>query len=211
METKWVKAPMEFKGDQGVVQAAFSTFNVVDRDGDIVEPSTFKAGQSVAMVWSHDWKNPIGKGVVRVDAEKAVFDGQFFMDTFDGEQAFRKVKAMGDLQEWSWGFNITDSAMDVVDEQPIRRIKGAELFEVSPVLVGANRETQTLSVKDGCPTCGKAGADVGRTVAQTEAIGWVDIKEPEPPAESDGWIERALASVQGAHDAELERLEVDIT
>ena len=61
--------------------------------------------------------------------------------------AFPDVKAMGDLQQWSWGFR-------VLATQPNQAIRGnditqAEIFEVSPVLVGANQHTATLSVKGG--------------------------------------------------------------
>lgn len=151
----------EFKtGDdspEGSLRAVFSTFDVPDRDGDVVRASAFKDGQRTLMTWAHDWTKPIGDGVIKVETGRAVFDGSFWMDTTDGEQAYRKVKNAGNLQQYSWGFRITDT-------QPNSDIKGyditkAEVFEVSPVLVGANQHTQTLAVKsleagESCPTCG---------------------------------------------------------
>lgn len=148
-ETKEVTSGAELKAeDEGRLQAVFSTFGVVDGDGDVVTKDAFTDGQRVPMVWSHDWTRPIGKGVVRVDAKRAIFDGQFFMDTTDGADAYRTVKAMQDLQEFSWGFRILDAEQEVRDGQPVRVITKAEVFEVSPVLVGANRETYVLSLKD---------------------------------------------------------------
>lgn len=133
--------------EQGSLRAVFSTFDVVDQQGDIVVREAFTNGQSVPLVWSHDWSRPIGRGTVKVEPTRAVFDGQLFLDTTDGLDAFRTIKGLGDLAEYSWGFQILDAAEEVRDGVPIRIITKAEVFEVSPVLVGANRETYTLAIK----------------------------------------------------------------
>lgn len=144
--TKHLTTSVEYKddGDTGSVVARFSTFDIVDREGDIVRASAFTDGQAVPMVWAHDWHQPIGKGVVRVTKDHARFEGDFF-PTNAGQEARAAVRAMGDLQQWSWGFR-------VLDTQPNDKIRGydvtgAEVFEVSPVLVGANQATATLAVK----------------------------------------------------------------
>ena len=149
---KWITAPVEFKDDAaGTVQAAFSVFNVIDSDGDVVKPSAFKDGQEVPMVWSHKWDNPIGKGTVHVGRKQATFDGHFFLDTAAGMEAYKTVKNMAGLQEWSFGFRVLDDEEGDFDGQQVRFLKGLELFEVSPVLVGANRETRTLAIKGAVP------------------------------------------------------------
>jgi HK97 family phage prohead protease len=152
-QTKHITTTAELKDagdDQGVLKAVFSVFDVVDSDGDVVLKSAFKNGQAVPMVWAHDWERPIGNGTVQVDAEKAVFDGRLWLDTDDGLQAFRKIRNAGALQEFSWGFRVTDAEPGTKNGQQVRFIKGAEVFEVSPVLVGANRNTHTLAIKQGC-------------------------------------------------------------
>lgn len=191
-------------GEQGKVQAVFSTFDVVDSDGDVVRQSAFRNGQEIPMVWSHDWNRPIGKGRVKTDATRAVFDGQFFMDTQDGKEAFRTVKAMGDLQEWSWGFRILDSEYGEQDGKNVQFINKAEVFEVSPVLVGANRQTATLGIKDGLNTYTPLPAsDYGSvTTTGTMGVGWIygevaEIKEGRRNSASDLERLRAiLATVQ---------------
>lgn len=144
--TKNLTTGVEYKDDSehGSVVARFSTFDIVDREGDIVRASAFTDGQEVPMVWAHQWDKPIGKGVVRVAKDHARFEGQFF-PTAAGQEARAAVKAMGDLQQYSWGFR-------VLDTQANEKIRGyditkAEIFEVSPVLVGANQQTATLAVK----------------------------------------------------------------
>lgn len=133
--------------DQGQVSAVIATFGVIDRDEDIVEPTAFKTGQEVAIVWSHDWSNPIGKGTIQTSATEAIFSGQFFMDTQAGQEAYKTVKAMGDLQEWSWGFRTLKSNWEQREDQMIRHLVECEVFEVSPVLKGAGIGTRTLAIK----------------------------------------------------------------
>lgn len=139
---------MEFKVDEsGKVSASIATFGMEDHDGDIVEKTAFTDGQEVAMVWSHDWDRPIGKGVIHVMATEAVFEGAFFLDTADGAEAYKTVKAMGSLQEWSWGFRVTKRLIEETDNGWIRHIQEAEVYEVSPVLKGAGIGTRTLAIK----------------------------------------------------------------
>ena len=140
---------------EGKVEAVFSVFNTVDSDEDVVLPNSIKSAwgdKGVPMVWSHDWKDVIGRGDIVQDDEKAVFKGQFIMDTERGRDAFHTVKAMGDLQQWSFGYQVTDSENGDFKKdgqtQEVRYIKSAPVFEVSRVLVGANQETHTLAVKE---------------------------------------------------------------
>jgi len=141
---------------EGKVEAVFSVFNMVDSDNDIIVPGAVKSGfgdKGVAMVWGHDWKDVIGRGVIEQDNEKAVFKGQFIMDTERGRDAFNTVKAMGDLQQWSFGFEVLDSDKKMITkndgtEQEVRELKELKVWEVSPVLVGANQNTYTMAVKN---------------------------------------------------------------
>lgn len=142
----------------GEVEAVFSIFNKLDTDGDVVLPDSIKSGfkdNEVPMVFAHKWDQPIGKGVIKSDDEKATFRGNFFMDTEAGKEAYKLAKAMGDLQEWSFGFRINDYEVKgymeegMEDEIEARYLKDLTVYEVSPVLVGANRETYTLAIKSG--------------------------------------------------------------
>ncbi len=151
----------EFKAiddEKGSVEAVFSVFNNMDTDGDVMVPGSIKSGfkdNQVPMVFAHKWDQPIGKGVISQDENKAVFKGSFFMDTEAGKEAYALAKGMGDLQEWSFGFRIDDSEVkefkteEMEEAVEARYIKGATVYEVSPVLVGANRETYTLAIKSG--------------------------------------------------------------
>lgn len=154
MSEKEVKnIDLEFKNDsEGKVSAVFSVFNNLDSDGDVVVPGAIKSGfksGDVPMVWAHKWDMPIGKGRIVSDGDKATFDGEFFMDTESGKEAYKIVKNMADMQQWSFGYRVNDSERGKFgdDEKDARYLKDLTVYEVSPVLVGANQETYTMAIK----------------------------------------------------------------
>ena len=148
MELKYRTAPAALDTEnEGRLKAAFSVFDEIDSDGDIVRASAFTEGQEVPMVWAHDWSKTIGKGVIHKDGTQAIYDGGFFLNTTAGRDAYETVKAMGALQEYSWGFQILEAGKTKHGDKDAREITKATVFEVSPVLVGANRNTRTLAIK----------------------------------------------------------------
>ena len=156
MSEKEVKnIDLEFKQDnEGKVSAVFSVFNSLDSDGDVVLPGSIKSGfksGSVPMVWAHKWDMPIGKGTITSDDGKATFEGEFFMDTESGKEAYNIVKNMADMQQWSFGYRVNDAERGKIgegeEEKDARFLKDLTVFEVSPVLVGANQDTYTLAIK----------------------------------------------------------------
>ena len=147
---------LSFDEEAGTVEAVFSVFNEVDSDGDVVLPKSIRSGygdKGVAMVWGHDWKNIIGKGKIVQDDDKAVFKGSFNLNTNAGKEAYETVKAMSDLQQWSFGFEVLDSEVgmfqkDGGEEKEVRYLKDLKVWEVSPVMVGANQNTGTVMLKN---------------------------------------------------------------
>jgi HK97 family phage prohead protease len=147
---------LSFDEEAGTVEAVFSVFNEVDSDGDVVLPNSIRSGygnKGVAMVWGHDWKNIIGKGKIVQDNDKAVFKGSFNLNTNAGREAYETVKAMADLQQWSFGFEVLDSEVgmfqkDGGEEKEVRYLKDLKVWEVSPVMVGANQNTSTVMLKN---------------------------------------------------------------
>jgi len=75
------------------------------------------------------------------------------MTTNAGKEAYETVKAMEDMQQWSFGFEVNDSEMgsftkDSGESQEVRYLKDVKVWEVSPVMVGANQNTYTLAIKE---------------------------------------------------------------
>lgn len=165
--------------EKGSVEAVFSVYNNVDSDGDVVVPGAVKSGfanNQVPMVFAHKWDQPIGKGIIEEKEDSAVFKGSFFMETEAGKEAYNLVKSMGDLQQWSFGFRVNDSEVGKIQkdnsETQARFLKDLTVYEVSPVLVGANQETYTLAIKTGEDTVyeskGEATEEVKEPVALME-------------------------------------------
>ena len=172
---------------EGKVSAVFSVFNSLDSDGDVVEPGAIKSGfksGNVPMVWAHKWDMPIGKGYITEDNDKATFTGEFFMDTESGQEAYKIVKNMGDMQQWSFGYRVNDSEYGKLkkdgsdNEEDVRFLKDLTVFEVSPVLVGANQETYTLAIKSNNDLLKDINEDV-KSVLTTESMNQPDPNEKQ--------------------------------
>ena len=207
---------LEIKNDEkGEVAAVFSIFDKIDSDGDIVRAGSIKSGfksGDVPMVWAHKWDMPIGKGQITQDDDKATFKGQFFMDTESGKEAYNLVKAMGVLQQWSFGFKVDDSEYgklkkDGEEEQDVRYLKGLTVYEVSPVLVGANQETYTMAIN--CNTELLEDIADAKAVMTTGSMNQPDPKEEEveeAPAEEETIDEVDTEFEEVAEDAEAEEI-----
>jgi phage head maturation protease len=141
--------------DKGQVEAVFSTFNVIDHDGDVILEGAFKNGAEVRIsAYGHrSWMGelPVGRGKIRAEKDRAVLEGEFFMNTTAGRETFEVIKQMGALQEYS--YSLDDIETGLVSDLPeelqgaVRAIRKVRVHEVSPVLAGASLGTQTLSVK----------------------------------------------------------------
>lgn len=143
---------------KGEVSAVFATFNVVDKDGDVTLPGAFEDGADVLIsAYGHkSWQHmgampPVGKGRIRVTPTEAILEGQFFMDTAHGRDAFNTVKGAGDLQEWSYGFNVLDAEPGTFLGKSVQFLKKLFVKEVSPVFEAVGVNTRTLAVKSASP------------------------------------------------------------
>ncbi len=137
------------------------------------------------MVWAHKWDMPIGKGSIKQDKDKATFEGEFFMDTESGKEAYNLVKAMGDLQQWSFGYRVNDSERGKFkkgdNELDARYLKDLSVYEVSPVLVGANQDTYTMAIKSNKELLEELAAEKGVLGHST----FLENEEPEEGAEEE--------------------------
>jgi hypothetical protein len=166
--------------DKGEVTAVFSTFNVVDSDGDVTKTDAFEEGAEVLISsYQHtSWSGalPVGKGRIRTTRAEAVLDGQFFMDTTAGRDTFAVVKALGERQQWSYGFDVLDAEPGTFDGRDVNFLKRLKVHEVSPVLIGAGVNTRTLATKGAKP------ADVARAIEQARNVS--DYKSAVRPHET---------------------------
>jgi HK97 family phage prohead protease len=150
MERKGLTLELKEDGaEQGAVTAVFSTFNVIDKDGDVTLPGAFEDGAPVRIsAWGHKWYElPVGRGAIKVEPGRALLDGHFFMDTAHGLDTYRTVKGLGELQEWSYGYDVLESEEGPFNGQQVRLLKKLQVHEVSPVMLGAGIDTGTVGMK----------------------------------------------------------------
>jgi len=157
MARKAVRSVELKDAEEGKVRAVIATLGVRDKDGDLIEPGAFGTQRVRVSGFNHtSWEGalPVGKGTVTESGDRAVADLQFFMDTTGGADAFRTIKGLGELGEWSFGFDITEEGSPDEEQRRngvVRVLKGLEVHEVSPVLMGAGVGTGTLVAKcNGC-------------------------------------------------------------
>jgi len=141
-------------GDSGQIEAVFSTFDVIDKDGDVTLKGAFTDGAPVVIsAYGHtswDGSLPIGKGTIHEDGNQAVMRGEFFLGTTHGRDAWETVKQLSaaGLQEWSYSLRDVVAKRGKFDGQDVRIIERVKsVTEVSPVLLGAGEGTRTLSTK----------------------------------------------------------------
>lgn len=147
--------------ESGTVEAIVSVFGNVDSYNERVMAGAFADSLSRKLpkgVWMHQWDQPICKTVeakellpgdpLLPEALKELgglyVKGQFYEEIDDSHQAYLKIKN-GFIDEFSIGYRLKKWTVD--DETKIWDLLELDLFEWSPVLVGANRATATLSVK----------------------------------------------------------------
>ena len=151
-------APIELKedGDKRYIEAVFSLFDTIDSDNDVTKANALRSGYTgnkVPLVWNHDWSKVIGRGIIETDNQKAVFKG-YFLDTEAGKEAYETVKAMQDMQQFSYGFQVMKSEKGTHidskgEEVSVRILQDVKVWEVSPVLVGAQQNSFVQALKSG--------------------------------------------------------------
>jgi HK97 family phage prohead protease len=154
MTTRKTFSRVEIKdADKGQVTAAFSTFDVIDKDMDVTRPGAFDEGVKVVIsAYGHtswDGALPVGSGTIQATKTEAILDGQFFLDTRDGADTFTAVKRLAEdgLGEWSYGYDPIEYSFGEFNDQRVRFLDKLKVYEVSPVLLGAGVNTRTLAAK----------------------------------------------------------------
>lgn len=149
---------------KGIVEAFVAGIGNKDSVGDICAPGAFNGSlkrRKPRVVWGHNWNDPIGKvlEIYEVPAsdprlpekmKRAGIGGlyakvQFNLNSEKGKEAFANVQFFGLEQEWSIGYKTLDAVFDPAKQANV--LKEVELYEVSPVLHGANQLTGTISIK----------------------------------------------------------------
>ena len=161
---KAISGQISTNESQGIVECFVAAIGNKDSVGDICLPNCFDGSlkrRKPRVVWGHNWNEPIGKvleiyevgpqdprlpGKMRTNGVGGLFARvQFNLKSERGREAFSNVQFFGEEQEWSIGYKTLDAFFDTTKQANL--LKEVELYEVSPVLHGANQLTGTISIK----------------------------------------------------------------
>ena len=139
---------------EGYLKAVFCTFGDIDKDGDIVHAGAVGDQNVLLSAYQHtswDGALPIGKGRVYEENGLGVFEGHINMELQSAKDTYSAMKFAPEHQEWSWGFNVTkydysDDGGSIWSPRTMN-IYETEIFEVSPVLIGAGNGTRLVELK----------------------------------------------------------------
>lgn len=173
-----VKAEDGSDESTGKVIARFGHSGVRDLHGDMIVAGAIGVQDVQVSQFGHmSWMGslPVGKGATREDGAELFADLDFFMQTTHGRDHFETMKALGDLGEWSFGFDILEHRDATEEERAIgidRVLVKLEVFEVSPVLRGAGIDTATVEAKcEGCQIEAKKAEEAQVAAAHDAARG----------------------------------------
>jgi HK97 family phage prohead protease len=147
--------------EAGIVEAIVAVFNNVDSMNERILPGAFakSLGRKLPKgVWMHDWNQPVAKTLQATELNAGdtrlpeslrqlgglYIKGQFNMGTQRGREAFSDIQ-FGIVDEFSIGYLVEKAV--VSNETTVIDLAELELYEWSPVLVGANPATALLSAK----------------------------------------------------------------
>jgi HK97 family phage prohead protease len=131
--------------------------NVVDDYGSLWNPHAFDASlkeRLPTLAWSHDWSDPLGRGVdykTGNDGPSVIFEFDDFDDVPTARRAFSQVRS-GTITDCSVGFSNVHTREPTEDELKrfpgaVEYIERADLDEVSLVLRGAVPGAKVLAVR----------------------------------------------------------------
>ena len=145
---------------EGTFEAIVAVFGNVDRIGDKIIPGAFKdtlavwkaKDRPIPVIFSHQWEN-LDAHIGQVLEAKEVDEGLYVKGALDIDESYaarvwKKMKA-GTLAEFSFAYDVVDSAQVKSDGEYVNELRKLDLMEVGPCLVGMNPETQLLGVKEG--------------------------------------------------------------
>lgn len=212
----------------GRIEAYASVFDTADSYGDIVRRGAFtdtlaewaEKEKTIPLLYGHNFSDPfknIGGVVEAVEDERGLkITADLDMDNPTAVQVFGLIQK-GRLAEMSFAFSYRDAGTITVDGEDFFEVRSVELYEVSVVPIGANRETEILSAKsarDLLTAVKQANLDAATEAvvvdALTRAAGETDNREvsppPTPPADGENINYDALALHARARLALMERM-----
>lgn len=171
-----IKAAGEDDGlESGQFTAYASVFGNIDSYGDIVAPGAFAetledwkgSGNELPVLFGHNMSDPdynIGHVVKAEEDERGLLvTVQLDLDSPKGAQVYRLIKGRR-VSQMSFAYEVLDGAPVEKDGAEAFELRRLKIYEVSVVPIGANQETEILTVKAATAALA-GGVKEGRVLA----------------------------------------------
>jgi HK97 family phage prohead protease len=168
------------EGAEGTFTAYASVFGNIDSYGDMVLQGAFEeslaeyaaAGAPIPLYWRHRMDDPfmnLGEAGGVQDEHGLLVTCQLDLETAAGKQVHKLLKAKR-VRQMSFAYDVLEGAW--VDRKPEEggsyyELRKLRLHEVSIVPIGANQETEILTVKTAVDVV-LAGVKAGRQLSSDE-------------------------------------------
>jgi HK97 family phage prohead protease len=152
MELEYRSVEVRFdQTDENVFSARVCNYDVPDQHKTSWAPGVLTESLRAKLpkvVWSHDWRRPIGRVTSYTEQADGLDAHARFADPDKVPDARMAKSLLGDeiFDEWSFGFRRQADEPDPA-HKGVTRITRATLQEISPVLSGSVPGTRTLSVR----------------------------------------------------------------
>ena len=148
--------------ETGVFEAIVSVFGNKDSYGDIVMPGAFAAslekwaasGDPIPIYWSHQMNDPdfnIGHVLEAKEIDKGLWvKGQLdLVDALPGSKAPQVHRLMKGrrVRQFSFAYDIVEAGWVENDDDSWFELRKLDIHEVGPTPIGANQDTELLTVK----------------------------------------------------------------
>lgn len=171
---------LEFKADAetGTIEGYGSVFGVKDLGDDIVEKGAFSeslaAGRMPKMLWQHDPNEPIGVWEeAKEDESGLLLKGRILTETTKGRDAMAFARN-GAVDGLSIGYKVTDYDFD--KKTGIRKIKAADVWEVSMVTFPMNEAARIHAVKSTDEIDAMSAAEIERCLREASDFSRSEVK-----------------------------------
>ncbi len=221
MQTKAMT--IEAMSEAGKGLARIATLSAIDHDGDTYAPGAFSKGRAsagsgdqwVPIIPAHNRSAmPFGKARLYEEGDAAFAELHLNLATTAGKDWHSALKFDLDrgspVQEWSYGYDVLDSAPEYRGGQKVRLLKALDVHEVSTVVRGAGHGSATLQMKGLksvqlkelhyaplLKSLEELSLALGEDPAALSATGVVQLGEIRDQ------LDRALAAVQAGGSADL--------
>lgn len=134
-----------------LIKAYFAVWGVPDQIGTVCVRGCFskslqergpqsQAKQKILVLYMHDQRDPLCIPTKLVEDDYGLY-GEFEPDDVpSGDRTVKQVRS-GTINQFSFGFNYVWDKMEYDEQRKVVLMKECDLYEVSPVSIGSNKET----------------------------------------------------------------------